>query len=376
MDTKTFENLNLFFKDYEELNLRLVKYKKNETNMNDEFSQKCRGLILEQPSNKIICMPPMKSMDLNKFFSTYNFEGCTIEEFIDGTMINLWYYNGDWHISTRSSIGAKCRWYSRRHFSELFAESNQLDFNKLNQTYFYSFVLQHPENRIVTCYTEPKVSLVFVGSVNENNEVESLNLEEIATELQISIPKKYDFLNMEELLSFIEKQNFEFQGLVIKNGIYRTKIRNPNYNYARQLRGNTKNMKYLYFDLIKQRNKSEYLTFYPEFRELFNSYNKEFVELTKSLHRSYIAYHVKKTTKDINDIEFPLRPHCFHLHGMYKSTNAPITFDRVMKYLNTLEPAQLVFCINYKYRKNNKTDEQSSNAEAEADAEADAEAEP
>ena len=48
MDTKTFENLNLFFKDYEELNLRLVKYKKNETNMNDDISQKCRGLILEQ----------------------------------------------------------------------------------------------------------------------------------------------------------------------------------------------------------------------------------------------------------------------------------------------------------------------------------------
>ena len=364
MDTKTFENLNLFFKDYEELNLRLVKYKKNETNMNDEISQKCRGLILEQPSNKIICMPPIKSMDLNIFFSNYNFEECTMEEFIDGTMINLWYYSGDWHISTRSSIGAKCRWYSRRHFSDLFAESNQLDFTKLNQNYFYSFVLQHPENRIVTCYTEPKVSLVFVGSVNENNDVESIDLEEIANELQISIPQKYDFLNMDELLSFIETQSFEFQGLVIKNGIYRTKIRNPNYNYARQLRGNTKNMKYLYFDLIKQRNKTEYLTFYPEYRELFNSYNKEFVELTKSLHRSYITYHVKKTTKDINDIEFPLRPHCFHLHGMYKTTNAPITFDRVMKYLNTLEPAQLVFCINYKYRKNNKNDEHSSNAEA------------
>ena len=37
-----------------------------------------------------------------------------------------------------------------------------------------------------------------------------------------------------------------------------------------------------------------------------------------------------------------------------------------MKYLNTLEPAQLVFCINYKYRKNNNAEEQSSNAEAEA----------
>lgn len=352
MDTETLDNLNLFYKDYEELNLRLVKYNKNETNMDNEISQKCRGLIMEKDTNKIICMPPMKSMDLKKFLNLYNLENCSIEEFIDGTMINLWYYNDDWNISTRSSVGAKCRWYSRRHFSELFAESNQLDFSKLNTELFYSFVLQHPENRIVTCYTEPKVTLVFVGRVNEENNIESISLEKSAEELNVSIPTNFDFVTLEQMLSFIEKQNFEFQGLVIKHGIYRTKIRNPNYNYARQLRGNTKNMKYLYFDLIKQKNKGEYLTFYPEFREVFNSYNKEFVALTKSLHSSYLNYHVKKTITDINDIEFPLRPHCYELHGIYKATNAPITFDRVMKYLNTLEPAQLVFCINYKYRKN------------------------
>ena len=352
MDTESLDNLNLFYKDYEELNLRLVKYNKNETNMDNEISQKCRGLIMEKDTNKIICMPPMKSMDLKIFLNLYNLENCVVEEFIDGTMINMWYYKDDWHISTRSSIGAKCRWYSRRHFSELFAESNQLDFSKLNTELFYSFVLQHPENRIVTCYTEPKVALVFVGRVNEENNIESISLEKSARELNVSIPISYDFISIEQMLSFIEKQNFEFQGLVIKHGIYRTKIRNPNYNYARQLRGNTKNMKYLYFDLIKQKNKGEYLTFYPEFRELFNSYNKEFVELTKSLHYSYLNYHVKKTITDINDIEFPLRPHCYELHGIYKATNNPITFDRVMKYLNTLEPAQLVFCINYKYRKN------------------------
>ena len=72
---------------------------------------------------------------------------------------------------------------------ELFAESNQLDFSKLNTELFYSFVLQHPENRIVTCYTEPKVTLVFVGRVNEENNIESksnINFYKLA--IAISIP--------------------------------------------------------------------------------------------------------------------------------------------------------------------------------------------
>jgi hypothetical protein len=251
MDLDTITGLNLVYKDNDELGLRLIKYNKNTTNMNDEFSRKCRGLIVEKDTNNIVCMPPMKSMDLHQFLGQFQLTNCTIEEFLDGTMINLWYYKDEWHISTRSSIGAKCRWYSKKHFSEMFEESNKLDFEKLNKNYFYSFVLQHPENRIVTIYSEPTITLVYVGQVMANNEIKTIDYrsEKMDEVLGVSLPKQFTFNTIEELISFVEKADFQFQGLVIKNGIYRTKVRNPAYNYARHLRGNTKNMKYIYFDL-------------------------------------------------------------------------------------------------------------------------------
>ena len=51
----------LIIKNYDDLNLFLVKYDKNKCNMNDIDIRKCRGLIMEKNTNKIICVPPTKS---------------------------------------------------------------------------------------------------------------------------------------------------------------------------------------------------------------------------------------------------------------------------------------------------------------------------
>jgi len=274
MDHTTLKTLNLVFKENDELGLQIIKYKKDHTNMENEFSRKCRGLIVEKSSGNIICMPPIKSLDMDEYLDKFSISESVIEEFIDGTMINMWYYKDNWHISTRSSIGANCKWYSNKKFNELFEESNKLDLDKLDKTMYYSFVLQHPENRIVTCYTEPTITLVFVGSVGSDNKITSMDLEEIGKKLMVPTPNRFIFEDLTEfndLTDFVSQQNFQFQGVVLKNGIYRTKIRNPNYNYARQLRGNTTNLKYLYYDLVKTGKIHEYLNFYPEYIELFNN---------------------------------------------------------------------------------------------------------
>ena len=359
MDHTTLKTLNLVFKENDELGLQIIKYKKDHTNMENEFSRKCRGLIVEKSSGNIICMPPIKSLDMDEYLDKFSISESVIEEFIDGTMINMWYYKDNWHISTRSSIGANCKWYSNKKFNELFEESNKLDLDKLDKTMYYSFVLQHPENRIVTCYTEPTITLVFVGSVGSDNKITSMDLEEIGKKLMVPTPNRFIFEELTEfndLTDFVSQQNFQFQGVVLKNGIYRTKIRNPNYNYARQLRGNTTNLKYLYYDLVKTGKIHEYLNFYPEYIELFNNFNSEFLGMVKEIHRAYMNYHVTKSIKNIKDVYFPFRPHCYNLHAVYLQHRKPITIDTVMGYLNTLEPAQIVYILNYKfYKKNNET---------------------
>lgn len=336
-------DLGLCVKEYTDLDLFLVKYDKSSSQMDNENVLTCRGLVGSISKNEIVCLPPIKSLELNNFVEQFN-KNFTIEEFIDGTMINLFHYNG-WHISTRSNIGANCRWYSKKHFSELFNESNNIDFDLLDTSIFYTFVLQHPENRIVTTYNEASITLVQAGKI-ENSEVITLDIFEIAKKYNFNVPNQFEFNNLNDLNIFIEKQNFEFQGVVLKNGLQRTKIRNHNYNYAKSLRGNTKNMKFLYFYLTQQHFLDEYLRFYPENKELFEDLNKDFQSLIDTVFMNYHNYHVKKIITNIKDMNYVSRPFCYELHGIYRETKRPINRTTVLNYMSKLPPARLVFAVN------------------------------
>ena len=48
-------NKKLIVKEYE--NLFLVKYDKNLLDITDSDSRKCRGLIMEKNTNKVVCIP-------------------------------------------------------------------------------------------------------------------------------------------------------------------------------------------------------------------------------------------------------------------------------------------------------------------------------
>ena len=107
---------------------------------------------------------------------------------MDGTMINVFYNTSNlnkngksspkWEIATRSNIGANCRFNlnSKKTFRDMFydaitsSEYNDSDFfNSLNKKYCYSFVLQHPENRIVHQVKTPQIYLTNVFECSGNN---------------------------------------------------------------------------------------------------------------------------------------------------------------------------------------------------------------
>ena len=134
-------NLGLVVKEYAHLDLYLVKYDKNKSNMEDENVKKCRGLIARMSDNKLVCFPPQKSTKIENVYNSieqWNF--LSFEDFIDGTMINLFFHNGQWLISTRSNIGADCYWFSKKKFSTMFDEACNINFDTLDKNKFYSFV--------------------------------------------------------------------------------------------------------------------------------------------------------------------------------------------------------------------------------------------
>ena len=74
------------------------------TEIND-FTKLFKSVIVNQETNKVICISPMKSIKCDHEILLEN--DTEISRMYDGTMINAFYHNNEWTLSTRSYIGAK-----------------------------------------------------------------------------------------------------------------------------------------------------------------------------------------------------------------------------------------------------------------------------
>ena len=118
---------------------------------------------------KILSFSPPKSVPFDMFASTMNDAASDLVsmEFCEGTMINLFFNPlvNDWEIATKGTIGARCKFYQHHPDTFRFLFLDAMNKMGLEFTYFskdtsYSFVLQHPSNRIVVPFTEPRLQLV------------------------------------------------------------------------------------------------------------------------------------------------------------------------------------------------------------------------
>ena len=52
--------------------------------------------------------------------NNYSFENCEFEEFVEGSMINVFKYDNKVYLSTRSCLGGLCTFYTNKTFLEMF----------------------------------------------------------------------------------------------------------------------------------------------------------------------------------------------------------------------------------------------------------------
>ena len=375
---KILEGKKLVVKLYKELNLFLVKYNKEKCDMTDPDVIKSRGLILEKDTNKLVCIPPLKSVLVDKL-DNYDIDELSFEEFPDGTMINVFKYNNSLHISTRSNIGASCKWYSSKSFKVLFNESiTEDELNKLNnidEGLSLSFVLQHPENIIVTKYKKPSLILVH-GCCVKDAGVVFMNVVETrdylrGLDLEFRIPEIFKIESISEVYDKIEKMSQNEQGIVIKyarNGEYiRSKVRNDYYNYVKDLKGNSNNKKFIYMNLRKSYSLDEYLKYYPEDMDIFETYRLELYNMTNILYNFYQDCFVRTNLtgdkkKKFHEIDFEYKPLCSELHKQYKNDNQKTDKRKVINYVSNLPSARILFVINYKKNNSNTNNSNTNNS--------------
>lgn len=366
---------------------RIVRYDKKMLSKDHISKHGLFRSVIINSANKVVCFSPPKSLVADKFMEMYplnNSESANdkiiiAQDFIEGTMINVFFdpsvgLTGCWQIATRSTIGANVTFFkgATKTFHDMFMEAcvaNNLFINTLNPHFCYSFVLQHPGNRIVVPFSKPQLYLVDVFQIIHTEaglvKVFSQNMSDVKQYgfwnlTGIRFPENYEFSTYSELIDKFASPNtpYNILGIVVRNKLTneRTKFRNPIYEEVRQLRGNQPKMQYQYLHLRAAGKIPEFLKFYPETKNELSGYRDQLHMFTNTLHKNYISCYVKKE-KPLNEFPAQYKTHMYKIHEHYlanlREKKEGITSTYVINYVNKLPPSLLMFCLNHNLRKRN-----------------------
>lgn len=299
----------------------------------------CRGVIIDTNKNKIVNLPPSNSIHINNINEITINDDFLIENLIDGTMINLFFHDDKWILSTRSNIGCNNKWGNNKSFLNLFNECNHnLDYEELDKEHCYTFVLQHNSIRNIVPIFINQIILVNEIDLNTLKNVKSLS--KLSNILNIN-DFRYDFYGNLDNLEFYNK------GITIKNTKTNDRYKwiNPRYKYVFNLKGNY-NHKYLEYDKIRKKHLlNEYLNYFPEDRLLFNEYNLFNKRLCEIIYRSYHLYFVKKEI-ELNEINYVIKPIIFELHNFYLKNKEYISKKIINDYLYNIPGKRMIFIMN------------------------------
>ena len=327
--------------------------------------------------------------------STTN-EWCA-EEFVEGTMINMFYSEkgGAWEIATKSTVGGNVVFYAPKNpkdtveirdkdtFRNMFFETCAkigFKYEELPKEFMYTFVLQHPKNRIVLPINDAAIYIIGLYSINND----TLDITQLSTAgfvekygCGVILRPKQLFADNYTVEGFKKEyasmnSSYNTMGVVFCNMVTgdRMKVRNPTYEMVKNLKGGEQKLQLQYLTLRHGGRVADYLKTYPEYKGDFAVFRGQLHGFTRSLHQNYLDCFVFK--KRVFS-EFPQQYKKFMsgLHKKYleelREIKGSVTFSYVVEFVNTQNPMFLMYSLNYVVREHKKTVERMDESVIEVD---------
>ncbi len=331
---------------------RILRYVKGQSDFKIPHTKWFRSVIWDTETNRPVCVAPPKAE--NTEVPTGEDTNLTIQDFLDGTMMNTFISRNDptnLQVASRTQLGAGGTFYSEKTFGDLFDEalgemgySSRADLasvlpqpTKDQGATFVSFLLQHPEHRVVSRPRTARLFIVHTGSVlTDGSVVITEKAPDSLSAFQIQKYPMTGFKKQGDLDSFfkglVDSKGWFFQGLTLKDGTGRRwRIRNPNYLTLRALRGSEATANDRFLRLRSEGNVKEYLKHYSEDRQTFWDLEQKLRAMTKTVFDSYCEVH-KAHEKKLADLPKSIQPCVFRLHSLYLSDLKPQSQSVLMKH--------------------------------------------
>lgn len=217
----------------------IVKIIKN-SNVHSELYYHCNGLVIDTEKWVPIAVPPLAFNRRQMFTEVRNYmEYYDIIPIIDGTIVNLYYWNNGWNISSGNSYDlSNFYWMGNKTYSELIFDllsrlapkaiqtlgiklktNKKLEFSNLDKSYCYTIGFRHHNFHLLT--TDPE-------KIWNIQKVNLMTLDVVYNEGLAEVEKQKIFtpnLTLDEIL--------DVNKLSIQNALKST---NPVYNYGYILR--------------------------------------------------------------------------------------------------------------------------------------------
>ena len=350
----------------------LVNYDKKtmrKKNIDNEINyvKHFRSVVLNEDCKVVGFSPPMCETK-NVVLDIQNIQFA--EEFVEGTMVNLFYNSAndvqDWVFSTKNTVSpvekpaGKC---FRSMFLEACANAN-LNFDDLPKEYAYSFVMQHPDNVIVAPVKATALYIIAIYLVKNSDDCSAATV----YEMERSVLRWSSFSNVSHPARFTMKGQSDFDKIVktyaSPDSLYyypgvmfrtftgeRFKLRNPNYEMVKNAKGARARCEFVYLHLKQMGYLRKHFERCPEDEVAFFEFQSKLYNYTSTLHKNYLDCYIYKKM-GLKDFPLKYRNNMYKLHNDYlhvlKPEGARVTMSHVVQFVNNLSVSSQIYFLNQK----------------------------
>ncbi len=268
----------------------------------DPIIRQARGTIVDvtEPSNpKLVCLPFLRFYNQGQSQADpIDHSTAIVEVKHDGSLIKLYWYEGDWRVATRGTVSAMNEHKEIWDRAYEYAKANhRFDLDSLDRTKIYLFELVSPDNFIVVHYKKTQIYHLGTRCME--------TLEEVEIDIGIPKPDRFD-LNDEQGLekavqALVESfKGHEMEGVIVRDSNWnRVKVKSPSYLLLHHSRDSNLPPDLLCLKIVLANEKEEVETGRPDLVDLLNDTETKFAMLVKVWNENHARLISK--LKDSND---------------------------------------------------------------------------
>lgn len=241
----------------------------------------CRALILRKGTWEVLArsFDRFYNVGEGQDWKDFPVEKAHIYEKLDGSLISVYNDGNGWHPATRKKAFAEGGTAFGLDFKELFEKA--IEGKKVNTFlatsspfFTYIFELTSPMNRVVTPYSETKVTLIGARNNLDGYEFGKELLDSIAKDMDVARPKIYECNTFEEVTRKAEELETMDEGFVLTveqaGSFRRLKCKNSKYLAIAHMRNNGAVSPRRILTLVIDNEEAEYLSYFPEDKPYFD----------------------------------------------------------------------------------------------------------